>query len=97
MGAPVSFPVIRLELEGMRHTVLHAFAQQTAQMDQILQSELDRFCSEDNLRAIVAAQVKESIQSAIKQEIASFYGYGKGREIIKAAVIAELSKVNPWD
>jgi protein-disulfide isomerase-like protein with CxxC motif len=68
-----------------------AFSEQAAKMDEILQNEVARFCTKDNLRAIIANQVDETIKRAINDEINKFYTYGEGREAIRSAVIAKLS------
>jgi hypothetical protein len=73
-----TYPVIRLEVQGMKHAIQIALSEHLIKMDMDIQSAIDRVCTPTNISAIVfdAAQ--------------NFYRYGDGREAIKEAVERQL-------
>lgn len=87
-----TMPVIRLEIEGMKHTIMHAMTQYMTQMDSDIQAAVERACKPENISALIEATAREQIAKAVKYEIESFYSYGPGRKAIKEAVIKTLGK-----
>jgi hypothetical protein len=66
-------PIIRLEVEGMRHAINVALHEHHLDMDSSIQSAVDEFCSKENIDAIVKSQVKIVIEKIINEEFHSFF------------------------
>jgi hypothetical protein len=90
-----NIPIIRLEIEHMKHAMLHAFGDYQLQFDETLRKAVEVFCQPDNIDRIVTRQVNESLEQAIRDEVDNFFRLGKGRAAIKAAVLARLEQVSP--
>lgn len=87
------FPIIRIELESMRHTLQLAISQHLENMDEIIQKEIDRVCTPENVASIVEQAADKEIKAAITNAIHDFYRYGEGREAIKEVVRKTLRNV----
>jgi hypothetical protein len=80
------FPVLRIELQSMIHSIQAAFSENIMQLDFDVKTAIDEFCRPENLRQIVQNQVSTVLKNVIQQEIHNYYTYGDGREVIKAAI-----------
>jgi len=90
------FPIIRIELESMRHTLQLAISQHLENMDEIIlwcEKEIDRVCTPENVASIVEQAADKEIKAAITNAIHDFYRYGEGREAIKEVVRKTLRNV----
>ena len=79
-------PILRLELESMRHTILKVLQDQAIMLDTQINAAVRDYCTADNLESIVPQQVQVSVDDAIHSEIRDYYRHGKGRAFIKKAV-----------
>lgn len=86
------FPIIKLEIESLKHSILHELSQYHFEVDSMVKEEIKKYCREDNIRQVLRAQISQSISHAIKQETENFFSYGPGREFVKAEVIKKLSE-----
>jgi t-SNARE complex subunit (syntaxin) len=82
----MNLPVIRIEVERMRHSITTLLTEYQAQMDSYVRDAVDKFCEEDNLRAIIGASVNTELRRAIDDEIKTFYTDGEGRKVIREVV-----------
>lgn len=96
MSGPQSFPVVRLEVEYMKHAILHAFTEHTLKVDADVKRAVEAFCTPENIGAIVERAVNDTLREAINEEIEHFYRYGAGREAIKEAVLKRLEKAGRY-
>ena len=90
-----SIPVVRLEVGYMKHAILHAFSQHSAQMDADVKRAVEHFCRPENVSAIVAKAVNDTLKRAIEEEIDRFYRYGAGQSFLREAVEKKLSGKQP--
>ncbi|MBM5575853.1 hypothetical protein [Deefgea sp. CFH1-16] len=81
-----AMPLIRLEVEGMKHTICVALQQHLLQMDEQIKASVDAICQPDHIAKIIEETASREIKTAIESEVRNFYNYGKGREAIKEAV-----------
>jgi hypothetical protein len=88
----MNVPIIRFEIEGMKHTLQVALSQYAAVMDEQMQEAVEASCTVENLQRIIEKSAKQEIECAINEEIRKFYSYGKGREAIRNAVQLELNQ-----
>lgn len=86
----MSFPIIRLEVERMKHTMVAALTEYHTRIDSDLQAAVESFCSPDNLKGIIDAMVEKELKTVIEEEVRNFFRYGKGRGVIRDAVVKKL-------
>ena len=89
---PGSIPVIKLTLESMQASILQCFSEQQVSMDEQVREAVTKFCTKENIQAILDKQTADAIESAIKAQIQSFFRYGAGQQVIKQAVVDTLEK-----
>jgi hypothetical protein len=91
-----SIPIIRLEVEHMKYTMLTALTQHAALMDKSIQQAVEEYCTEENINAIVNREASAQLESALKEEVRSFFSFsGQGRAAVREAVIEALNERYP--
>jgi hypothetical protein len=83
-------PIIKLEVQGMRHTMAFALSQYTAQIDETLQAALEAYCTPENLERVIQTETAKILDQVIKEEVKNWFTYGEGRKAIKEAVEKKL-------
>lgn len=82
-------PIIRLELDQMRMSILHAFADYQGEISKVVTERLDsvikNFDFKDTIDNIAFEVLKDSIND--------YFKYGEGRKIIELSLKDALSKV----
>ena len=87
------YPVIRIEIQSMKHAIKKAMSEHLVKMDADIQTAIERVCTPENIATIVFETAKIEIKAAIEQQIQNFYRYGNGRAAIKDAVQRQLDEV----
>jgi len=85
-------PCVKITVEGLRHSIVHAFNRTQLQMDEFFRKAVDEACNPERLQNIITEESKKVIDEAVKAEVDSFYRYGDGREAVKTAVLKKLSE-----
>lgn len=88
-------PIIRLELEGMRQSMLMAFSEHQGVLEQEVRSAVEAYCTPENLSAVIRVEAKRCLDSAVKRAIDDYFSYGEGKESVKSAVIEMINKSKP--
>ena len=89
MSYPI--PILKLELEGMRHAVYTALHQYQLEMDSMLKESIEKYCTDENLRYIIGQTVRQAVDQTVKEEIENFFRHSaEGRFIIAEEVRAKL-------
>lgn len=83
-------PIIRIEFEHMKHTLLKALTEYQAGIDTSIREAVKLFCTTENLRCIIHAHVSRVLEGAIREEVERFFRYGEGRRAVAEAVRAKL-------
>lgn len=92
----MNVPIIRLEVEGVKHSMQIALSQYSAQMDSNIQAAVENYCQEGKLAAVINDAVKTELDAAVRAEVRDFFGYGKaGRKAVKEAIVAYLARTYP--
>jgi hypothetical protein len=82
----VSVPIIRLEVERMKYSILAAFAEHQGTLDADIVAAVEAYCEPENIRRIIGDGVKHTLDNVIREEVEKFYRYGKGREVVREAL-----------
>lgn len=85
-------PILRLELAGMKHTIQTALLQHAEGISGQVQAAVDKFCTYENLEAIIKQQVESVVTQTVKSEIDDYFRYGAGRAAVRAAVLESFEK-----
>lgn len=86
-------PIIRLEVEGMRHTVAAMLTEHAAKMDADIQAAVDEYCTDGNLARVVRSAARQAIEDAVKEEVRNFFSWSNtGRMAIREAVHKHLEE-----
>lgn len=84
-------PIIRLEVEGMRHAILRALDDRASAINDETNKAIDRFIATFDWQAEVARLLEPMMREAIKAAMRNHFIYGDGRKAIDEAVRAALT------
>ena len=79
-------PIIRLEIEGIRNTLMVALTEQQLAMDDYIKESVDAFCDPENIKILVRNAATQALADAIKAEVKEFFWKGEGRKAVAEAV-----------
>lgn len=89
-------PVIKIEIERMKHTMLTMLSEHSAQLDADMRAAVESYCSEGNIQRVINQAAREAMDAAIKEEVRRFFQYsGAGRAAIREAVLQHLNEQFP--
>jgi hypothetical protein len=94
MNTPI--PIIRLEFESMRHSLMLALSEYTVQLDSDLHHAVDAFCTPSNLKHIIESEADRVLEQVIREQVKKWFTSGEGREVIKSAVEQKLRAGETW-
>lgn len=80
------FPIIRIELDHMRQSIVHALSEYSTQMTEYVNGELQRIVDSFDYDAVVREVANEAISRSIKDEIDAYFRFGEGRKQINKLV-----------
>lgn len=84
-------PIIRMEVEGMRHAILTALSEHHLQLDEQFKAAVNDFCKPENIQQIINEAAARELKSAIDTEVRNFFQYnGEGRKMVAEAIKAKL-------
>lgn len=83
--------IVRLSLEGMKHSIETAISQHLTSMDADIQRAIDEICTPQYVAKAIQEEAEKVIAQTIKDQIANYYKYGDGAKVIKEVVNESLS------
>jgi hypothetical protein len=90
-------PIIRLEIEGMKHTIMQAMTQYVAQMDSDIQAAVERACRPEVITVLIEETARREISKAVTDSVEAFYRYGEGHAVIRDIVLTSMLKARDGD
>jgi hypothetical protein len=88
MRGDMGIPIIRMEIEHMRQSIVMALTEYAARMDADIKAAVEEYCTPENLRNVISVAARNTLDAVIKEEVSNFFRYGEGRKHI-AEVIRE--------
>lgn len=86
-------PIIRFEIQQLKHTVHLMLSEHAAQIDEDLRRAVDDALKPENISSFIQEEVTRTVRSVLSDEIRSFFQYGTaGRSAIREAVHEHLEK-----
>lgn len=79
-------PIIRLEIESMKHAISIALNERMLSMDADIQAALDELCTVERIRAEIKQAVDRAIPGEIARIVAGLFHWGPARDQMDEAV-----------
>ena len=79
-------PLIRLEVEGMKYSVMHYLSEHHQDIEREVECQLEQAIASYDF----PAEVRKHIHACIDSAIAGYFKYGKGHDAVRDAVWAAL-------
>lgn len=92
----MSGPIIRLEIEQMRHTILHHLSQHNSRMEAAIAEQLRQVVQDFDYGKAVEKAAREAIDRVVRDAVSDFFVLGDGRKVIGEAVKAHLSQMQSF-
>ena len=86
------YPIIRFELEHMKHAIMVAVSEHQVKMDSDMRAAIDAYCTPENIARIIHEAAWRALDAAIKEEVDTFFRRGDGRKAVAAAVREAILK-----
>lgn len=83
-------PLIKIEVEHMRQSMIHAFGEHVLKMDGLFQHAITEACKPEVVQEIVNDAARRYLQQALDEEVKHFLTYGEGRKLVRAEVEKRL-------
>jgi hypothetical protein len=87
-----AIPIVRLEVDGMKHSILQALSTYATDLSEEIKSAVERFCTPENIQAVIDREVHSVISRVVGEEVDRFYRSGAGRAVISQAVQERLGR-----
>lgn len=81
------YPLIKLEIESMKHTIIHHFTHYQQDLSRIVRQEIEEVINHFDFRS----EVQKAVHEVIRNVIESYFKYGEGNGIIINAVTEALN------
>ena len=85
-----TMPIVRLEVERLKSSVLHLFSEQALSLDSDIRAAVEAYCTPENIANVIATSVNDILDRAVRDEVDRFYREGSGRQRVAEAVRAAL-------
>jgi hypothetical protein len=93
----MSPPIIRIEIESMKHALNVMLSQHAALMSQEMQQAVDTFCTPERIQKLITETAHRELEGIVKDEIAAFFRYGAGRRSIRDSIQKQLNDMFPGE
>lgn len=85
-----SIPIIKIEIESMRQSIVHAFRNQLLGIDEQFKLALDEACQPEKIQKLLTDSANSAIKEAIEEEVRHFFEKGNGRKLVAEKVREKL-------
>lgn len=87
------FPMIRLELTGMKHSIMHAFNDHQLDMSAEVKRALDRECSPEKLQAYIDNETRAAVKEATESAVRYWWATSEtGKKLIQKAIVERMEE-----
>jgi hypothetical protein len=87
-----TMPIVRIELQSMRLSMVHAFHDMQLKMDEMAKQAIDDALDPKRIQEMMTRTAREEIDRVILEETNAFFRYGPGRKVIAEIVAKKLSE-----
>ncbi len=93
MPDPNEFPIIKLTVQHMQHSILLAINNHMLNMGDEIKKAVEAACTPEQVKRVVEQSARETLDKVIALEVRRYFEYGEGRPVIEAAVVAKLKDI----
>lgn len=86
----MSLPLIKIEVEHMRQSMVHAFSERVLKMDGLFQHAITEACKPEVVQEIVTDAARRYLRQALDEEVKNYLTHGEGRKLVRAEVEKRL-------
>lgn len=86
----MNLPLIKIEVEHMRQSMIHAFSEHVLKMDGLFQHAITAACKPEVVQEIVDDAAQRYLRQALDEEVKNYLTYGEGRKLVRAEVEKRL-------
>lgn len=79
-------PRIRMELEGMKESIVHALGMHSQEIERHVEEELSKAIEAFDFEFIVRDAANDAVAKAVRQAIETYFSYGDGHKAIEEIV-----------
>lgn len=87
-----TMPIVKIQLESMRLSMVHAFHDMQFKMDEMAQQAINEALDPKRIQDMMTRTAREEIDRVILEETNAFFRYGAGRKVIAEIVKKKLSE-----
>lgn len=87
-------PILRIELDGLKHSTYHAMAGASDEINAELKRQLDAYLTTENIGALIAKEIARVVPNAISRAIEHYFRYGDGATQLEENIVDMLSGNN---
>jgi hypothetical protein len=92
----MNLPIIRLEVEGMKHSMRVALMEHASKVDKSVLAAVEEYCTPQNIDSVVRQAATAALDACVREEVRSFFGHsGNGRIAVREAVQQRLDELYP--
>ena len=90
-------PELRLELQNMKYTVIHALQQHNHEIEKYVEEKLKDVVDNFDYEKTIKEMANDVIRKSVENAVTSYFSYGEGNDLIKQLVAEKLipKKVTP--
>ncbi len=88
----MNMPFVRLEIQGMKQTIVQAMHKQMIHLDADITAAVEEVCTPENVRRVVDEHIAQAMMAVIREEVEKFFRQGPGRGMLAIRVAEYLSK-----
>lgn len=85
------FPRIRIELEGMKYQIIHAFASHNDDIENLVAQELEKVIATFPFGETVSRLANEILTKAIDDTLKEFMIWGGGKKVLREIIDTKLN------
>lgn len=86
------YPTVKLELQNMRQTIVHAFGDYQDTMAAEVDRQLSNIVKNFDYEAVVSEIANEVLREAVTNAVRSYFKFGEGHDLILALITEMLNK-----
>lgn len=87
------FPIIKLSVERMQQTMLHAFSQTQLDISNEVEKALKIACSQESIDSIVSIEAQKCVNEAVKEAMKKWWLTSEtGQNLIKQAISEKMEE-----
>jgi hypothetical protein len=93
----MNLPIISLQIQGMKETILHAFSERMIDLSSEVKLSLDRYCTPENIQRSIDETVRPLVDEAINTAVRKWWLLSEeGQKLLNEAVALRLEEEAKW-